>query len=81
MEPPDSPFVLSHWYRVAGETQALLRRNEELMEKRAELCRRRAHLFREILATAITFVHDASTSDRQVASISTGTVESSLRKR
>ena len=78
---PDSPLVLSRWYRVAGETHELLRRNEELMETRAELCRHRALLFRELLATARIFVQTAAANERQVASISTGTVESSLRSR
>lgn len=79
-EPTDSPFVLSRWYRVAGETQDLLRRHEELMEQRAALCRQRAALFRELLAAAKTFVQDASADERQVASISTGTVESSRNR-
>ncbi|HEU4889532.1 MAG TPA: hypothetical protein VFV49_16725 [Thermoanaerobaculia bacterium] len=65
-EPPDSPYILSRWYEVAGETEHLLQRHEELMEERMELCRRRADLFREMLAAARTFVQDvgSSTSER-----------------
>jgi hypothetical protein len=76
-EPPDSPYVLSRWHRVARETEDLLRRNEELMEQRAELCRRRADLFRELLVTARHFVHKAAANDRQDDPAATGTVASS----
>jgi len=61
-ELPDSPYILSRWYEVAGETETLLRRHEELMEERMELCRRRADLFREMLATAKVFVQDVESS-------------------
>jgi hypothetical protein len=82
----DSPRALSRWYRVAEETEALLRQHEALMQERVELCRRRADLFRELLGTAKTFVEDVASisanvaGDGQVASTSIGTVSSSSRR-
>ena len=57
---PDSPDALTRWYRVAAETEALLRRHETLMNERVELCRRRADLFRELVGAAKLFVEDVA---------------------
>jgi hypothetical protein len=85
-EPFDSPYVISRWHEVSRETEKLLRQNEALMEERMALCRRRADLFRELLHMTRTFVDDVASStshfkDHRRAGTSTGTVESSPRKR
>ena len=85
-EPVDSPYVIARWHEVSRETEKLLRQNEALMEQRIALCRRRADLFSELLNMTRGFVDDVASSTagvkgRHLARTSTGTVESSPRRR